>query len=520
MLHDELVAGVQSVCDVVGTALGPFGATKLLIQPDGTVVATSSSTELVSRLDVDDPAVTLLETAASGFSDRHGDGAGTVLALAGGLLREADSLADKGLHPTTIERGYRDGLDAAIEAIERSSRPLSSFGPGAVARTALTGTRNPQARQLIAGRIADAVEATGSTRGRNVRVVSKTGGAIAETDLVRGTVLDRGPVLSSMPRSVSGGIAVLSSNVDVPHAGSQMGRVTKRIIFEVDSFEDREAVAEHEVAEFKERLEAAIDAGCTAVITEDAINERVQSKLAARNVTCVHRVDADELRQIARATGATVVPTLEQVSADVLGTGSVSLERKAGSDVTMITSDAGDPTVTLFCRAPDPRSVTAFENSVDAAVAATAAAVRDGRIVPGGGAAEATAARAVEDAARSVGARHQLAMERFGRALLTLPRHLATTAGLDAGRAVIRLRVARSEGRDAVGVDALAGETTDVLGEDPIVEPLSLKREVFSAATDLASQLVRIDDRLPATDLGDDDSASAESVPDPGAAGR
>jgi len=65
--NDELVAGVRTVADVVQTTLGPFGANKLLIQQDGTVTATASATELLERFDVTDPAVTLLETAATGF---------------------------------------------------------------------------------------------------------------------------------------------------------------------------------------------------------------------------------------------------------------------------------------------------------------------------------------------------------------------------------------------------------------------------------------------------------------------
>ncbi|WP_225333542.1 TCP-1/cpn60 chaperonin family protein [Halomicrobium urmianum] len=513
MTHEELASGVQRVCDVVSTALGPFGANKLLIQADGTVTATASSTELLDRLDVTDPAVTLLETAASGFGERYGDGTGTVVTLAGALLREADRLAEEGLHPTAVERGYREGLDVALDAVERDARPLSAFGSAAVARTALTGTRTPQTRRTVADLIAEAVEDAGSEASQAVRVVSKTGGATAETDLVRGTVLERGPVLDAMPRSADGGVAVLSSTVDVPHVGSQTGRVTRRVVLDADSFEDREAVAEYESDAFGERLQAVLDAGCSAVITERAINERVQAELAARGILGVQRVDADELAGIARATGATVVPTLEQVTEDALGTGTVSVQRKAGSDVTVVKSDAGEPTYTVFCRAPDPRSATAFENSVDAAVAATAAAVGDGRVVPGGGAVEATAARAVDEAARSIGGRHQLATEGFGRAMTAVPRALAATAGLDAGRAVIRLRVARSEGRDAVGIDALAGEATDVLGADPIVEPLSLKREVFSAATDLAVQLIRIDERLDATDLGDEEPDPPDDVP-------
>lgn len=501
MTEEDLVNDVQTVCDVVRTTLGPFGANKLLIQEGGAVTATTSSTELLDRLDIANPAVTLLETAANGFGEQYGDGTGTVVTLAGVLLEEANTLLELGLHPTAIERGYREALDVALNAVELSAQPLSSFGPAAVARTALTGTRNPQVRRAVANQVARAVEAIGPRRDSDVQIVSHTGGTTAETDLVRGVVLDRSSVLDAMPRSADGGIAVLSSSVDVPHVGSQTGRVTQRIIYEVDSFEDREAIAEFESETFDKHLQGALDAGCRAIITERAINERVQTELAARGILGIQRVDRDELERIARATGATVISSLTQVTELTLGSGVVDIQRKAGRDMTVITSEAGEAIFTLFCRAPDPRSVTAFEGSIEAAIAATAAAIRDDRVVPGGGAIEATVASVVEEESRSFEGRHQLAAERFGRALLVIPRTLATTAGMNGGQTVIRLRVARSEGRNTIGVDTLVGKTVDVLGSDPIVEPISLKQSVLSAASDLAIQLVRIDDCLPATDL-------------------
>jgi chaperonin GroEL (HSP60 family) len=514
MVNSELVAGVRTVCDVVETALGPFGANKLLIQADGTVTATASSTELLDRLDVTDPAVTLFDSAAAGFDDRFGDGTGTLVTLVGALLERADRLSERGLHPTAIERGYREGLDAALDGLDHTARPLSSFEPADVARTALTGTRDPQVRHAVSEQVAAAVTDVGADASDRIRVVSRAGGAAAETDIVSGVVLERGPVLESMARSRSDTrIALLSSTVDVPHAGSQLGRVSRRIELDADSFADREALAEHESGTFTEQLEAAVDAGCGVVITERAINERVQSELAAAGVVGINRVDADELRRIALATGATVVPTLAQVSEATLGRGRVDVRRKAGRDMTFVTSDAGETTLTLFCRAPDPRTVEAFERSVKAAIASTAAAVRDGRVVPGGGAAEATASWAVGRRARSLTGRQRLAADEFGEALMAVPRALAATAGLDAGRAVIRLGVARSDGRESVGVDALAGATTDVLEEPPIVEPVSLKRNVLTTATDLAIQLIRIDERLHATDLGDEEDA--EEMPDP-----
>jgi len=36
----DLAAEARTVCDIVGTTLGPFGANKLLVDDDGTVTTT------------------------------------------------------------------------------------------------------------------------------------------------------------------------------------------------------------------------------------------------------------------------------------------------------------------------------------------------------------------------------------------------------------------------------------------------------------------------------------------------
>jgi len=509
-------AELRAVADAVESTLGPFGHSKLLLCDDGTVTVTASAAELLERLDVDDPTVALLEETVGNVRDREGDGAGTVVVLAGALLAEAARLVEEGLYPTAIERGYRHGCGLAFEAVDEAARPLSAFGLAPVARTALTGTRVPRVRESVAERVAEAVESVGPRADRRIGVVSRPGGGVGETELVRGAVVEEGPVLDTMPRSSNRpGVAVLSSTVDVPRVGSQTGRVQRRVVLEVDSLTDREAVARRELAAFESALEATVDAGCGALFTERAINERVQSELAASGVLGVQRVDSGTLRQVVRATGAAVVPTLEQVTADALGTGSVEVRREAGRDLTVVTSESGEPTYTMFCRAPDPRSVTAFERSVEAAIAATAAASRDERVVPGGGAVETAAAAAVRRGARGLGDRRQYAVEAFGEALLAVPGVLAETAGLDRATALADLRAAHADGRDSVGVDVLSAATTDVLGADPVVDPVPVKRGVLSAATELAVRAVRTDERLEATDLGDEEHDPPEGVDPP-----
>lgn len=505
---------VRTVCDLVRSTLGPFGANKLILDRTGTVTTTSVGSLVLERVDVEGPAMTLLERAASDFRTRHGDGSSGVVVLTGELLDAADDLIEAGLHPTTVERGYRAALDAALDRLDRRTYPLSEVGLPAVGRSALTSLRDPGVRDRLSDDLAEVAttlsEAHGAEafdRGR-VRVVSRLGGPLAETELVEGVVLDRSRVVGTMPRDVEGGIALLSSTVDLESVGSAVDRSSHlKLSFEVESFDEHAAVGERERAAFDEALSAAVDAGCRAVVTTRAVNDRVKRELANRDVLAIQRVDEEEVGRLAALTGATVVPTLEYVSTETLGSAAVSTERQAGTDVTRIESGAGDPVYTLFCRAPDPRSTESFERTVENAVAAVGAAVRSDGVVAGGGATEMALSHAVRRAARSLDSREQVAAEAFADALTVVPRCLAQTAGMDALSTLTRLRVAHAEGRHAVGVDAVEGSLRDVTAGEPIVEPSGTKRAALSAATDLAVQLLRIDERLDATDLGGADGA-------------
>ena len=305
--HEPLGA-LPDLCDVVGTALGPLGASKLVLTEHGEISTVASAAAVLDRLGVEDPAVTLLDAATTGFADRHGDGTTTVVALVGALLEEADSLLETGVHPTVVERGYRTAADVAVEAIDGRARPVSTVGLSAVARTALGGVRDPLTRETVGEGVVRAVEAIDAEgpgpTGRDRVTVTARIGPRSETELVRGLVLEYDPVIDSMPESVAdAGVAVLSSTVDTPTLAGETARSERSVSLTVDSFDGRRSVREHEREAFRERLAAAVDAGCRFVATGMAVSDRVKRALANSGVIAVQRVDEADLRRLALATG-------------------------------------------------------------------------------------------------------------------------------------------------------------------------------------------------------------------------
>lgn len=514
-----LFSDVREICDIVTSTLGPFGANKLIVQDNGTVTLTGAGSEVLEHCDLDEPAVELLRTAASGFRSVHRDGSSTLVTLVGALLAEAEELRELGIHPTAIERGYRSGLEIAREYAGNHDYPVASVGTEAVVRTALTATRDHTIRAKLGDEIAGIAAALEEESEdepfdrRNVAVVSRVGGALSETSLVPGIVLDDSPVLETMPRSAESGIALVSSSIDIDRAGSEISRRPRlTLTLSPESFEERQAFNQHEMEQFEALVEDVVEAGCRVVVTTEPVNDRVKRTLANAGLIAIQRVDEDDLHRIARGTGATIQGSLAGITPDTLGSGTVSVRREAGRDMTFVET-TNDQVFTLFCRAPDPRTLVAFSQSIESAVAAVTTASRSGRVVAGGGAVEMGAAEAVRRGARAFDGRQQFGVEAISEALTVVPRTLARTAGLDGTDAVIQLRTDHGVGTHTAGVDVLYGEVGDVVSTDePIVEPLDTKLAVWESAVDLAVQLLRIDEQLPANNLGTDEETT-EGMP-------
>lgn len=511
--NDANITGtVRSVCNLLRTTLGPFGANKIVIQEDGTVKLSSSGSNVIDALEIENPAVTLLTDSTTSFQATHGDGTSRLVAIVGALLENVEELTERGVHPTAIERGYREALRVVESEIDEISLPLTDTDPSAIATTALTNIRSPPVRHEIGELVVEAVRAAQTDSGgrdipnaKRIGVTSRLGGAMAETELIKGVVFNGYPVLESMPRVVNDcGIALLSAEIDVPQIGTEESRRDLNISQEFDTYEEFESIGEQEREMFHSQLQNAFTAGCQVILTSDVINDRVKGFLQDQGFVGIQRVDDEVLERIALFIGADVLSSLDQISSETMGYGDFIVERVAGREMTVIESAAGVPVYTIFCRAPDPRATDDFERAVEGAVWSTLTAVEQEQVVPGGGATETAIANAVRDQAYAVTGREQLAMEGFSEALTTIPRLIAANSGMNGREAVLELRSSHADGNSMIGIDGISGELRNVTDQEPIIDPAPLVQEVIVAATDLVIKLCRIDDILPASDISAD----------------
>merc|ERR1712000_371250 len=156
--------GAIAVGDLVKSTLGPKGMDKILQSAStGEIMVTNDGATILKSIALDNAAAKVLVNISKVQDDEVGDGTTSVTVLAAELLREAEQLVAKKIHPQTIIEGYRLASHAALQALEASalnhaSKPdLFRRDLSAIARTTLSSKVLSQDRDQFASLAVDAV---------------------------------------------------------------------------------------------------------------------------------------------------------------------------------------------------------------------------------------------------------------------------------------------------------------------------------------------------------------------------
>ncbi|TNN29029.1 T-complex protein 1 subunit beta [Liparis tanakae] len=115
--------GAIAIGDLVKSTLGPKGMDKILLGggKGGTVTVTNDGATILKAIGVDNPAAKVLVDMSKVQDDEVGDGTTSVTVLAAELLREAELLIGKKIHPQTIISGWRKATQTARDALREAA---------------------------------------------------------------------------------------------------------------------------------------------------------------------------------------------------------------------------------------------------------------------------------------------------------------------------------------------------------------------------------------------------------------
>ena len=487
----NILAG-RAVASAVRTTLGPKGMDKMLVDASGNIVITNDGATILTEMDVEHPAAQMMVEVAETQESETGDGTTTAVVLAGELLSRAEDLLENDVHPTVVANGYRFAAAEARGVLQSMATPASEERVLEAARTAMTGKGPEASKEHLADLVLRAVEyvrdADGDVDLENVAIEGVVGASVDDASLVEGVVLSKERMRETMPRRVEDArVALVDGAIEI--------RGT-----EVDAHLDLTTTAQlesflaHEESELRALAAAITDAGANVVVCREKVDDTVAGILAKAGVVVVQRATADDMKALARATGAKRVSTAVDLGESDLGGAGLVEERDVGDETFVFVEECAEPaSVTILLRGGTEHVVGEVERAVEDALGVVRVAMRDDRVLPGGGAPEIELARALREFAGGVAGREQLAVEAFADAVEVIPRTLAENAGLDPIDSIVALRAAHERGETAAGLDAYTGEVSDMYDLE-VVEPLAVKLQAVEGATECVELLLRIDD--------------------------
>ncbi|MEK6846595.1 MAG: thermosome subunit alpha [Nanoarchaeota archaeon] len=491
------ILAAKIVADIVKTTLGPKGMDKMLVDSTGNIVVTNDGVTILEEIQLEHPAAKMIAEIAKTQENEVGDGTTTVAMLAGKLLENAEKLLDKKIHPTVIIKGYKLAAERAKEFLhEISSEVGNKQVLKQIAMTAMTGKGAEGNREQLADLIVAALDQVSNARSidlSTIKIVKQKGNAIEDSELVHGIVIDKDAANEAMPKKVGNANVLL---VDFALELRSPETETKISVSTPEQLQQFIASEEYALQEMTKKI---ISSGAKAIFCQIGIDDVAQYYLAKAGIVAYRRVAKSDMEKLAMATSGRIVSSLHEIKEEDLGFAEVVEQIKKSDDtITYVKGCRNPKAVTILLRGSTDHVLDEIERAVKDGLGDVAAAVKDGKVVSGGGAVEMELARRLRAFARTLGGREQLAVEEFASALESIPETLAENAGLDPITVMAELKQRHESGNARDGINLFSNRIEDCLAAG-IVEPMRVKLQAVSSASEVATMILRIDDVLVAS---------------------
>jgi len=504
----ENILVAKIIEDIIKGSLGPRGMKKILVDSLGYYILSSDGAKMLESMSLWHPVAKIMINTAAVQKKTMGDGSISAVILTSELLKHAETLLDQKVHPTAIASGYekasRKGQeilnDIAIGSNISDRRTLKK-----IAYTSLRSKFDEIDSNVLADLVVDAIKQI-TTKNKDfdidqIQIVKEPSGTVTDSELVKGIVIDETITHSDMSKYVKEAkIAVLSCPLEIEKFEHLPSSVKIEIL--IDSPEQIESFVneEHQIA--KKWVERIRSSGANVVICEKRINDLVQYLLAKQGISAVTlwRFSAKEkyLTKVAKASGASIVDNIHDLSGKDLGFAELVEERKVGDNRFVFIEGCDDPmSVSLMIRGISRELIDDTERTLIGAIHSLSYLFQNSKIVAGGGSVHLELKKRLDAFSLEFNGKEQLAIRAFGDALEGIPKTLIENAGLNL---LDTLPLARSMHHNPSnvwkGIDVLQREVTDMM-ESGVVEPLSLVNQTIKSASETAMMILKTDDMIP-----------------------
>ncbi len=500
------IMAARAVADTVRTTLGPKGMDKMIVDSLGDITVTNDGVTILEEMQIEHPAAKMIVEVAKTQEEEVGDGTTTAVIIAGELLKKAEDLLEQEIHPTVIARGYRQGAEKAQEVLKQIAEKVTENDEELlrkIAMTAITGKGAESSKEKLSDIAVKAVKrviekgAHGFKYNKeHIKLEKKIGGAVEDTELIEGVVIEKEAVHPGMPTHIfNAKIALIDAPIEIKDT-----EIDAKI--EITDPRQMQAFLDQESHMLKEMVEKIANSGANVVFCQKGIDDIAQHFLAKKGIYAARRVKKSDMEALALATWGKITTNLDDLNEKDLGQAGEVEEKKAGTEeMTFVTQCKNPRSVTILVKGGTEHIVAEAKRAMTDALGDVAAALKNGLVVAGAGATETELSQQLRKYAESLSGREQLAVRAFADALEIIPRTLAENAGLDPIDILTELKASHEKKQKWAGVDVFTGKIVDSWAAG-VIEPLKIKTQAISSASEVAQMILRIDDVIAGSSKG------------------
>ena len=503
------IEAAKIIASMLKSVLGPRGMDKMLIDSMGSVTITNDGATILKEMDVQHPAAKMMVEIAKAVDNEVGDGTTSSVILAGAMLEKAEKLVTQGIHPTVIVDGYRKALRQAIEILNKIAEEVTADNHAVlkdIARTSMESKIVSVDSDVLADLAVNAILAVAEKTGHselpnddnfmlvdldNVKVQKKPGGAMRDSSLIKGIIVDKEIGHPEMPKKiVNAKILLLNSALEIekPEFATKIS---------IDRPDQMTGFLQEETRMLKAMVDKIVQSGANIVVCQKGIDDVAMEYLKKANISAIKRVKESDVTALAKATGARLISSLDNLAPKDVGFAGLVEERKVETDKWVFVEKCRNPkAISILIRGGSERVVEEAERSMHDSLMVVKDVVQKPAIIAGGGSAEVHIAQKLRAWASGVSGREHYAILAFADAIESIPLALTENAGMDVIDTIAEMRSKQLSGNNPwIGVDVKRMRVAD-MRKINIIEPLAVKEQVLKSATETTAMILRIDDIL------------------------
>ena len=342
------IQAAKTIADIMRTSLGPKGMDKMMQTGKGHTLITNDGATILRQMNITHPTANMIIEVARVQEETCYDGTTSSVIITGELMRQAESLLAKKIHPTMIVKGFKLAGNKADELLDDIAL---SGGEHllTVAKTAMTGKSAETDKDVLAQICLDVAS---SAKLGDISIIKRPGGKVSESIAIAGLLLDKSKVHHNMPDVVEDPkIALIEVDITLPE-------FAKELQVQVHNNDAVEEFITKRKAQLQNIAQGLIDSGATVVLCLRDIDRLVVEYLTKHGVYAARRVAKSDIEAVSKATGARIVAAIDDLTSKDLGSAKL-LEEVLVNDEPLVklTGTPNSEAVSVLLRAPTKHTV-------------------------------------------------------------------------------------------------------------------------------------------------------------------